>query len=511
MNPQPNSVWYNDWRQVDVAPMDTFTPTLPVSVIVPCYQTPAETLARTLATIEGQTYPRKMFEVIIVDDGSEPPLAPLPPTPLDVKVIRKERRVFGRPLIGHTAGQARNTGVRAAAHDILLFVDSAMLVESDWLAAHARWHHAVSDALTVGSRAHVDVNDIDAETIQRRPGTLEELLSGRPTDPPWYEGYLARTNDLTSRADDPFQVVISANLGMRKHFYWSVGGFDESFTFWGLEDIELGYRAYTRGGLLVPIREPRAWRQGRWADARDAKRRSARITRAIASHLITDPWYRRDRPGRIFSVPRYVVTIDVGRCPVHQVIRAAGNILTDPVYDLVVRIEMNADDDDERFVWLRAEFGTDPRVRVAPGRNALDGFPASAFHVTLPANVVAKDLVYRLRKKLGDAVTAYSTLPDGSTVSITRAWALHRVRRTGKDAAVFGEARTIPTAALKLVVADPADDVDRSGRTAAGSYSSRCCGRLLERIENINGPREAWSVLKWLSGSVWRRAVEKLR
>lgn len=34
-----NSVWYNDWRQVDVVPLDAFTPTRPVSVVVPYYQT----------------------------------------------------------------------------------------------------------------------------------------------------------------------------------------------------------------------------------------------------------------------------------------------------------------------------------------------------------------------------------------------------------------------------------------------------------------------------------------
>ena len=508
MSPRPNSVWYNDWRQVDVEPLETFTPTLPVSVIVPCYRTPAETLARTLASLEGQTYPPKMFEVIVVDDGSEPPLAPLPSTRLNVKVIRKERRVSGSALARSTAGQARNTGVRAAAHDILLFVDSAMLVEAGWMAAHARWHHAVADALTVGVRAHVDASGIDAETIRRRPGTLQELLSGRPADPPRYERYLAETSDLTSRADDPFQVVVAGNLGMRKRFYRSVGGFDESFTFWGLEDVELGYRAYTRGGLLVPIREPRAWRQGRWDDDRDAKLRGTRIQQATAAQLIAYPWYRRDRPGRIFTVPRYVVTIDAGRSPVHQVIGAAGNVLTDRVHDLVVRIEMN-EGDDERFERLRAELGRDPRVRVAPGRNALDGFPASAFHVTLPAAVVAKDLVHRLRKELGDAVTASSILPDGSTVSITRAWALHRARRAGKGVAVFGEARTIPAAALKLTIADPADDTDRAGGTAAGSFNARW-RRLSARMGGVDGPAEAWSVLKWMAGTLWRRAVGKL-
>ncbi len=76
MIPKPASVRYNDWRQVDVPAPEAFTPTLPVSVIIPYYQTPAETLARTLAALEGQTYPRHLFDVVIVDDGSKPPLEP---------------------------------------------------------------------------------------------------------------------------------------------------------------------------------------------------------------------------------------------------------------------------------------------------------------------------------------------------------------------------------------------------------------------------------------------------
>ena len=510
MSPRPNSVPYNDWRRVDVEPLETFTPSLPVSVVIPFYQAPAETLAKTLASLEGQTYPRKMFEVIVVDDGSEPPLARLPPTPLDVRIIRRERErsAFGGAVIRSTSGQARNAGVRAAAHGVLLFLDQAMLVEASWMAAHARWHHAVSDALTVGFRAHVDVSDIDAETIRRRPGTLQELLSGRPADPPRYERHLADTNDLTSRADDPFQVVISSSLGIRKDFYRLVGGFDESFTFWGFEDVELGYRAYTRGGLLAPIREPCAWRQGRWDDDRDAKHRSSPFQQAIAARLIAHPSYRGDRPGRIFTVPRYVVTVDVGRCPVRRVIRTADGLLTDRVHDLVVRIEMDASDDDERFLRLREEFGRDPRVRVAPEHSALDEFPASAFHVTLPAAVAAKDLVHRLHKKLGDAVTAGSILPDGSTVTITRTWALHRARRTGKDAAVFGEARTIPAAALKLAAADPAVDEDRADGPAAGSWSAGW-ERLLDRMKEVGGFADAWSLLKQLAGSIRRRALRR--
>ena len=132
--PPPRLVWYNDWRQVAAPALGAFTPELPVSVVVPYCAQPQE-LARTLAALERQTYPRELFEVVVVDDGSPQPLARPRSTPLDLKVARQEDLGFG-------LARARNTGARAAAHDVLLFLDADMLPEAGWLAAHARWHHA---------------------------------------------------------------------------------------------------------------------------------------------------------------------------------------------------------------------------------------------------------------------------------------------------------------------------------------------------------------------------------
>ena len=163
---------------------------MPVSVVIPVYAPPCATLARTLSALEGQTYPRDLFEVVIVDDGSEPPLERPRSTLLDIKVLRQERCGFG-------LARARNTGVRAAAHDILLFLDSDMLAETDWMVAHARWHHVVSDALTLGPRGHVAMDGIDAEMVRRRTGSLKELFSDRPVDRSWIDGsirdFLRRT------------------------------------------------------------------------------------------------------------------------------------------------------------------------------------------------------------------------------------------------------------------------------------------------------------------------------
>ena len=489
---KPTTVQYNDWHRVAVDPPETFTPTLPVSVIIPAYQTPAETLARTLAALEGQTYPREMFEVVIVDDGSGPPLRP-PSTPMDVKVVRQE----------HNGGRAkaRNAGAWAAANGILLFLDSDMLAEAEWMAAHARWHHVVSDALTVGFRAHVVMDGINAEVIRRRSGALQELLSDRLSTPPlWIEEFLTATDNLTSRADNLFFAVAGGNFGISKDFYELVGGMDESFIRWGLEDVELGYRALVRGGLLISVRDAFALHQGRWEESRDTKRHGRQLGKA--AHLIAHPSIRRHQPGRIFAVPQYVVTIDGRHCPTDRIIRAVVCVLTDRVHDLVVRIEAGASGDGDCPARLRDEFGPDPRVRVAPARSALDEFPASPFHITLPPHTFSRNLVHRLRVELGDAVTASAPLPGGDTVSITRAWVLHRARRTGKSPADFGEARTISTRVLKPVkrrdFSPPREEADRPTKWT----------RMRERVRAIRGPSQAGSFAKWAVSVAWRKITD---
>ena len=370
-SPKPAQVRYNDWRQVALPPPEEFTPALPVSVIMPCYQTPPAVLARTLAALAGQTWPRDLFEVVIVDDGSEPPLAPPPGAPPNVRVVRQERRGFG-------IARARNTGVRAAAHSIILFLDGDSLPEAGWLAAHARWHHAVSDVVTVGFRASVAMEDLEAAAIRRRPGTLRELFADRPVDAPWIDGHLLRMADMTTRAADLFHVVVGGNFGIGREFYRETGGSDESFMRWGIEDTELAYRAYTRGGLFVPVRSALVWHQGREAEGREAKERSLRLQMGKAANLIPHPRYRSAARGRIYAVPRYVATVEAGHSTAEQVAEAAVNLLTDRAHDLVVRIEIDGKRDAAGLAWLREVFGPDPRVHIAPARSRPGPIPGGA-------------------------------------------------------------------------------------------------------------------------------------
>lgn len=430
---RPTTVRYNDWPKVDSSPLETFEPAYPLSVIVPCFEAPGK-LALTLAALEGQTYPRELFEVIVVDDASDPPLI-LPSTLLDLKLIRQEGTGFG-------AARARNNGARAAANEILVFIDGDVMAEAELLSAHARWHHVLSDAMTLGLYRRVSVDDLSAELIRDGSRSLAGLLEDRESDPSPLLGHLDKTSNFTARRDDLFRAASSGNLGVRKRFFDQIGGFDESFTRYGGEDTEFAFRAYTHGALLVPVLEAMAWHQGRLDDSR-VKQDSAEIQRGGAANLIAHPKYRPEARGRSFTVPEYVVTVRSGQETRDRVLAVTEAILGGEIHDLVVRIEMPLYRDDD-VAWIASRLKDDPRVRLAESQSALDQFPASPFHVVVDAGAdFDRRLINRLREGLGLAVEARTPPSMSAHMSITRTWALRRAQRNGSDVDRFGDVVTI--------------------------------------------------------------------
>ena len=422
----PAGVRGNNWRELAVAAADQFVPELPVTVVVTYYEAP-EALELTLAALEGQTYPRELFEVVIVDDGSRTSLVAPTASPLDVRVLHQEDRGFG-------LARARNTGARAANSEILVFLDCDMMPEAGWLAEHARWHHASNDALTLGFRAHVEVDGIDAVTVRTRTGSLTDLFADRPSDrPEWIEYHMTRTRELTSDDDDLFRVVTGGNLGISRSFFESVGGYDETFTQWGAEDTEFGYRAYTMGGLLVPARDALCWHQGTGAAPSEIESVSLELQRAKISQLIAHHGFRRTGSGRSFTVPQYVVTVQTGD-PDAQM-DTAEQVLANGIHDLVVWMAEPSDPEAKQGPgreMVRRLLGGDPRVRFGPPDGASAAIPAASFHISIPAgSTVKSNTVSRLRRELGSAASASISLPDHHTAEIVRTRALNRATRSG--------------------------------------------------------------------------------
>ncbi|WP_419946477.1 glycosyltransferase family 2 protein [Candidatus Poriferisodalis sp.] len=432
--PPPADVRGNDWRSLGVVPLDVFEPLLPVTVVVPYYEAP-QALTLTLAGLERQTYPLDLFEVIVVDDGSDPPLdlAALDlaaTSPLSLRVVHQEDRGFG-------LARARNNGARAAQGDVLVFLDCDMVPEAGWLAAHARWHHAASDLLTLGFRNHVDMAGVSPADVRDRPDSLAALFAGCGVQrPEWIERRMEATDDLASDADDVFRAVTGGNFAVSKDFFETAGCFDESFTQWGSEDVEFGWRAYALGAVLVPERSALCWHQGEGAVLSEDETISLAQQRDKLSHLIPDRRLRTSLPGRSYTVPQFVVTVEPGHADEPEVLDTVEQVLASDNHDLVVWVDERPGEDFER---LRRLLDPDPRVSMGVAGGAALAHPAAAFVVRVPAGAqVRPRMVDRLQNQLGAAASGESDLASGHRVQITRNWVAHRARRSSRPVAEFG-------------------------------------------------------------------------
>ena len=94
-----------------------------VSIIIPAHGRPTATRA-CVESLLALDYPAEQLEMIIIDDASEPPLAPALEN-LPVRLLRQERN------IGQSA--ARNLAASLARGDLLAFIDNDCLATPDWL------------------------------------------------------------------------------------------------------------------------------------------------------------------------------------------------------------------------------------------------------------------------------------------------------------------------------------------------------------------------------------------
>ena len=104
-----------------------------ISVVIATYNRPAlvERLLRQLAT---QRLSGRSFEVVVVDDGSSPPVAPgLRALDLPFRLEVVEQQNAG-------AAAARNAGAAAARGELLVFVDDDMQVCPGFLQHHLTPH-----------------------------------------------------------------------------------------------------------------------------------------------------------------------------------------------------------------------------------------------------------------------------------------------------------------------------------------------------------------------------------
>ncbi|GAA4206919.1 glycosyltransferase family 2 protein [Microbispora amethystogenes] len=337
-----------------------WTPSLRASVVIPAYGA-QEKLDLTLAGLAAQTYPADLLEVIVVDNGSDPPLR-LP-----------EIRPRGtRLLVCEAPGRARarNAGLAAATGDVIHWMDSDVVPERAEVEAHMRWHH-LAPYLSVTSYLRFSTAPLpDPEEVA---GTDDLATLFEPAEPhAWIEDLVARSQGLT-RSPRPFSIHIGGASSANVRLFERAGAMDPDMILG--QDTEMGYRLAQAGAVFVPDPQARAYHLGPSMRMRD----SERINR-VSHALVTDrvPGYRwlRTHPSRQWKVPQVEAVVDATAGSYDEVRATVDGVLAGTVTDLAVVLtgpwdelapEQRAPLKDPRLdlVLLRAHYAHEGRVRLA--------------------------------------------------------------------------------------------------------------------------------------------------
>jgi GT2 family glycosyltransferase len=181
----------------------------------------ADYLEVALASLAAQELDRASYETIVVDDGS----ADRTPAVVEAAGVRSIRR--DTPS-GPNA--ARNTGVAAAAADLIAMVDDDVWAPPGWLRA-----------MVDGAQRHPEAGAFGGPIRARFEGPAPRSC-GREEPP-------ITSLDLGSE-DRPVELVWSANMAIRRAAFDSVGPFDERFSTGGDEEDWLR-RLRASGGEVV--------------------------------------------------------------------------------------------------------------------------------------------------------------------------------------------------------------------------------------------------------------------
>ena len=199
-----------------------------LSVLIPTHNR-ANELTDTLAALKQQSLAGVEYEIIVVDDGSSPPVR--------LEESKQDPSCSLVRLEGVERSAARNAGAAAAKGEILVFVDDDITVGRDFLAFHLRAHEEWPDALVVGSVR------LPSDFLSTPFGRFRQRLEQHGI--PQSRGVKTMRNLCTA-----------ANMSVPRDLFLRLGGFDCLLR--SSEDQDFALRHTARTGKIAFIPEAEA-------------------------------------------------------------------------------------------------------------------------------------------------------------------------------------------------------------------------------------------------------------
>lgn len=198
-----------------------------ISIVIPTYNR-KPILEKCLRALEKQQFTDNkisQYEVILVDDGS---------TDGTLEWLEKHRSElshvypFSQAHLGPAA--ARNLGVENAKGDIIIFIDSDLVVTERFLQSHA-------DALEKGKQS------LGHDRLFTYGWVINTCNFENPTSEPY------KITDFSAA------YFATGNVAIPRKWLEKVGLFDTRFQLYGWEDLELGVRLKQLGLKLIKCPE----------------------------------------------------------------------------------------------------------------------------------------------------------------------------------------------------------------------------------------------------------------
>lgn len=187
-----------------------------VSVIIPVFND-SKRLQICLKSLQNQTYPQSLYEVIVVDNNSEE----------NLEVVVNH---FSQAVITHESRPgsyaARNKGISLAKGEIIAFTDSDCIPASDWLEKGVKSLQSVPNCGLVAGRIELFFKD-----------------ANKPTPVELYESI--EMSFPQQRSLEKQNYGVTANLFTFKSVIDSVGLFDDTLKSCG--DRQWGQRVFAAG------------------------------------------------------------------------------------------------------------------------------------------------------------------------------------------------------------------------------------------------------------------------
>lgn len=219
------------------------------SFIIPAYNNKV-LLKNTLKALNNQSgYGINEYEVIVVDDGSSDNTYDYIK---DAGINYNLKYFYLERSKDSCRAKTRNFGWQNSTGEIMVFIDSDILVQSNHLAELDRCFSLNKDVIVIGNRLmmkeDVSYDDIGSDGLFSKYNFNKNNFSNME-----YRYYSYEIMSYNSNLHlYPWTLIYSCNMSVCKKHLENSGGFDENFKSWGMEDIELGY-SLMKNGLKIII------------------------------------------------------------------------------------------------------------------------------------------------------------------------------------------------------------------------------------------------------------------